>query len=109
MIYCFTHSSLFTKEVESILLDDGYKGLFGKSFLIKLAETYKEAFDPNSNYNKNKDEDSKALKLIRNRIGHSFTESRKAVGKIPIDEVNELIEFYKKIKERNKKKCFKIK
>ncbi len=99
MMYCMTHSSYFTEEIETILLDDGYKGLFGKRFMIKLTEIYKEAFDENSAYNKYLNDSRKGLEVIREKVNFTKTSSRTATSKIPIPQIDELITFYKNCKE----------
>lgn len=50
LIYCLQHSTVFREEVETIILDYGYKGLFGYNFLFKLSSLYKEAFGNKSEY-----------------------------------------------------------
>lgn len=99
MIYCMKHSDCFTREIENILLDDGYKGLFGKRFMIKLSEIYKEAFDPNSDYNKYLKTSSEGLEDIRNVINYTKTPSRVTTNEIPITQIDELIVFYNNCKE----------
>ncbi|HLP64747.1 hypothetical protein [Flavobacterium sp.] len=68
MIYCLQHSRKFREEVESILLEKGYKGLFGKRFILKLALIYKEAINEKSDYNTNSNTDNDFLQTIRDQI-----------------------------------------
>lgn len=76
MIYCLQSSSRFTKEVESILLEKGYKGLFGPLFVLKLAIVYKEAFKQDSRHNTESKKDADFMDDIKKVISE-----RETVGK----------------------------
>lgn len=103
MIYCLQHSTPFRKEAESILLDKGYKGIFGLRFITNLAELYKAASDENSPQNQKfnaRDAFSATVRQQLNRISPTTPAPEFLISQTQIDA---LIDFYKKEKENDLK------
>lgn len=96
MIYCMNHSSKFREEVESILLDKGYKGLFDHRFILKLAELYKEASHKNSDFNTRLEQDFKIVKKEREKISGFIPASIiNPTYKIKLNSIEKIINYYR--------------
>lgn len=96
MIYCLQNSSAFREEVESILLDKGFKGIFGVNFIINLAELYRDASDENNEHNRMMADWENFSKNIRQQLHRKPISENRPDFAIKPQQINNILNFYRK-------------